>query len=73
MLLASCGKDDEAAGYYLRGRAFDAVSLNPVTGAELTLISGKSTTQTTSDQDGSYTSGRSLRVRPIRSARRRIA
>src|SRR5262245_40055883 len=57
VLLASCAKEDEAPGYYLRGRAFDAVSLDPVAGADLTLVSGKATTQATSDEGGFYTLG----------------
>ena len=54
-----CGDDDKSStpAYYLRGRAYDAVSLEGVTAAELTLLTGASSLRAKSDKDGTFTLG----------------
>jgi hypothetical protein len=54
---AGCGKDEPEPGYYLRGRVFNGASHEPVSKAELTLLSGQATHRATSQADGTYKLG----------------
>jgi hypothetical protein len=55
--MGGCGDDPPAPGYYLRGRVFDALTLEPVANADLTLLAGTDSTHVASGTDGSYTIG----------------
>lgn len=60
LLLAAvtgCGSDGLEGGYYLRGRVFDGASLDAVSKAELTLMSGHETRHVTTADDGTYIVG----------------
>lgn len=57
--LAACGSSDKPAetGYFLSGRVYDALTLEPLKDADLTLISGADREHVRSGADGAYTLG----------------